>query len=300
MKRLAVIATLMICTSPAFASAQPTMDSLWPNSDGLRFEYLYHRISLMEDVDFTGEAYLGLEGYTTTAGGEAQVLVGEHSQEFFLEKSPTPELPPLLASVWRARPDLRKAVETHCGAKTRNGYWHPTFLHTGYLMKSADKVEMWQDEWSHSTWTYLDGEPVVGSSFTHQLVPELADDIFLHGEVTAVNATVETENGTYHNAVQVTYLVDFGVSTVLDESGVLIATTHSELRGHVHFVPDVGPVEMLQEYLPFIWLECGDDPCPEDLLRWVGQVTETMTLSLQHGPVATEMLNLGSVKALYR
>jgi len=129
-------------------------------------------------------------------------------------------------------------------------------------------------------------------------VPEFADDIFLHGEVTSVNATVETQNATYNNAVQVTYLVDMGVFSVTDENGELLATGHAEFRGHVHFVPDVGPVEMLQEYEPYVWLDCNE--CPEDWLNWVGQVVETQTLSLLQDPVATEKLNLGSVKALYR
>jgi hypothetical protein len=300
MKRLIGIATLCIIVSAAMASAQPTLESLWPNPEGLRFEYLYHRIDLLEDLDFSGEAYLGLEGTTMTPGGEAQNLIGGHIQPPSLPKFARPEFGPLLASVWRARPDLRPVIEAFQVSKTKTDYWAPLFLHTGYFMKSADKMEMWQDIWLHSTWTYLVGEPSVGSSFTHQLVPELADDIYLHGEVTAINATVVTENATYTNAVKVTYLVDMGVSSNTDENGNLLFTAHSEYRGHVHFVPDVGPVEMLQEYEPFVWIDCDGAPCPEDYLQWVGQVTETQTLSLLQGPVSTEMLNLGSVKALYR
>ena len=298
MKRIVLIAAVFVLISAAIASAQPSLDSLWPNADGLRFEYLYHRLDLMMDVDISGDAYLGLVGYTTVPGGEAQNLIGEHPLLPTRTKTEAPEFAPLLASVWRARTDLRPAIEARYKTKSRTDYWEPLFLHTGYFMKTEDKVEMWQDEWLHSTWTYLEGEPVVGSSFTHQLVPELADDIFLHGEVTAINTTVVTENGTYTNAVKVTYLVDMGVFTMSDENGNLLVTGHAELRGHVHFVPDVGPVEMLQEYEPFVWLEC--DECPEDMLNWVGMVTETQTLSLQGAPVATEKLNLESIKALYR
>lgn len=298
MKRLTGIAALLILISATLASAQPTLDSLWPNPDGLRFEYLYHRIDLMAGFDFGGDAYLGLEGYTMVPGGEAQNLNGGNAQPPVRAKSEAQGLSPLLAAVWRARADLRPAIEARYGSKSRTDYWDPLFLHPGYFVKTADRVEMWQDEWLHPTWTYLEGDPAVGSSFIHQLVPEFADDIFLHGEVTALNATVVTENGTYNNAVKVTYLVDMGVFSATDENGQLLATGHAEYRGHVHYVPEVGPVDMLQEYEPFVWLECNG--CPEEWLDWVGQVTDTQTLSLRQAPVATRKLNLGSIKALYR
>ena len=139
-----------------------------------------------------------------------------------------------------------------------------------------------------------------GSTFTHQLIPELADDIFLHGTVVAIDATVVTEHATYSNAVKVEYVIDFGVSTRTDESGNVLATHHSERNGHVHFVPGVGPVELLEESTPFVWADCGSEDCPPEIDDWIGQVTETQTLSLDQGPVSVEAASWGGVKSMYR
>ena len=75
MKYLPIVCLLGIALTASGTFAQPTLDSLWPNDDGMYFAYQYHRSDLIEGVDYGGPAYLDLEGYATTPGGEAQRIV---------------------------------------------------------------------------------------------------------------------------------------------------------------------------------------------------------------------------------
>ncbi len=297
MKYLSIVCLLGIALTASGTFAQPTLDSLWPNDDGMYFAYQYHRSDLIEGVDYGGPAYLALEGYATTPGGEAQNLLGDHPA------SPAKaggRKPGLLASIHLARPDLRAAIERKLAGSTDARGWLPLFLHTGYFMKSVSAIQMWQDPWNHPTWTYLAGEIAPGETFSHQLVPEFADDIYLHGTVQAVDATVVTENGIYTNAVKVEYLIDYGISSWTDENGNLLGTAHAERWGHVHYVPGVGPVDLLEEFMPFVWADCGNEDCPPEISDWIGQVTEIQTLSLLQNPVAEEAASWGSIKSMYR
>lgn len=295
---------ILVCAGTLGGSAvmaQPSLDSLWPNSDGMRFDYEYSYTDLQHDVSIGGPAYLALNGYASTPGGEAQQLIGEHPYtELDKHDQGPPALPGLLAAVWRARVDLRPAIEARYSSSGKRTYWQPLFLHDGYFMKTADRIEMWQDGWTHSTWTYLDGAPQIGTTFVHQLVPELADDIYLHGMLTSISATVETVSGTYHDAVKMDYVIDLGISELTDESGTVLSMVHSEIRGHVFYVPEIGPVEMLQEMVPYVWVDCGDIPCSEEMMIWVGQVMEVTTLSLSRAPVANTDMNWSDIKAMYR
>jgi hypothetical protein len=297
MKYLSLTCVFAIALAASGTLAQPTLDSLWPNDDGIYFSYQYHRTDLMEGVDYGGPAYLVLEGYAMTPGGEAQNLLGDHPA------SPAKaggRKPGLLASIQLARPDLREAIERKLAAFTVRDNWLPYFLHTGYFLKSVSTIQMWQESWDHPTWTYLAGEIVPGATFSHQLVPEFADDIFLYGTIISIDATVMTANGLYTNAVKVGYLIDYGVGYWADENGNILGTIHAERRGHVHYVPGVGPVDLLEEFEPFVWADCGAEDCPPEISDWIGQVTEIQTLSLTQTPVAEKAASWGSIKSMYR
>jgi hypothetical protein len=165
-------------------------------------------------------------------------------------------------------------------------------------MKTAEAIQMWQPDFAHPTWTYLEDDFTVGSEFVHQLVPEFAEDIFLHGTVTAIDAVIETPAGTFTDAVEMTYLIDLGVGAVTDENGNLIGTVHGEVQGHVHYVPDVGPVELLEDYIPFVWIDCDGD-CPPEWEALLGVTVTSQTLELTSVPVATAPRSWSDVKALY-
>jgi len=300
MRRITITSFFVVVLIATAALAQPTLDSLWPNADGTRFAYEFRRIDLMEEVGIAGPAYLVLEGCHTTFGGEAQILLGEHPQSPTKSDRLDPALPGVLSVIWRARPDLRETLTTRFAAADKSEYWRPLFLHPGYFMKSTTSIQMWQDIWNHPTWTYLGGEPSVGASFTHQLLPEITDDIFLHGTVVAIDAVVTTVNGTYTNAVKVDYLVDLGISAYTDENGIELGTIHGEHTGHVIYVPGVGPVESIEEFMPFVWADFGTNNIPDEIDRWLGVVVETQSLSLAADPVAQASVSWDAVKLMYR
>lgn len=289
---------LMLLLPAAAAAVEQPLTELWPTAEGLRFDYDYTYADALNDVTAAGPAYLEFAGTTIVPGGPAWNLVGDHPDLAVRDDLPPPGL---VRWLWLARPDLRPALAAQAAApKDRSGFWAPYFLHTGYFRGTPERLEMWQDTWLHPTWTYVTAPPLVGTSFTHQLVPELADDIFLHGTITETDAVVITPAGVFTGAVVVRYLVDMGVGEFADETGQVLGQTHGEISGHVAFVPEVGPVEMLEEFVPFVWMDCGDQPCPGNLVEHLGEVVTVQTLVLSETPVSNETLGWGEVKAMFR
>ena len=284
------------------AAAQPSLDTLWPNTDGTRWTY---QISVTDAVfpaqSFVAEATLQLSGAVMTAGGMAQVLLGAHPVP--AGKAPAVALDPLLDRLWRARPDLRAAIAARVGRAPNGGTtgWYPLLLHYGYFMKGAANIQMWQPDFDHPTWTYLTSNLLAGAQFTQQLIPELASDVFLHGTVEAVDASVQTEARLFDTAVRMGYVIDYGWSITDDDAGNPHGRVRSETRGHVHFVPGVGPVELLEEFIRVAEFQCDATGCPppsdtDDL----GQVQVTIRLSLTASNVAVQQRTWSEVKSLFR
>jgi hypothetical protein len=302
MKTLVIIATvaLMITVSmAATVQAQVALAPLWPNADGLRWDYDMHVTELIGDIDMDLDAFLALEGTTMTPGGEAQNLYAVQTDPLPVLTRSEPALPPILRAVWRSRPDLREAIEARYGSKDVVEPWYPTFLHGGYFMKSPEDIQMWQDDFLHPTWTYLEAPVVTGHTFVHQLLPEFADDIYLHGTVVDTDAEVTTPAGTFTGAVKMDYFVDLGISTLTDEEGNFVGTIHGEYTGYIHYVPDVGPVDLLEEHTPIVWADCPGG-CPPEVEEFIGLVTTTITMGLKAFPVGEQHNSWGMVKSLYR
>lgn len=303
------LGTVLVLLALAAGSswAQPTLESLWPNDDGTKWTYDFAGWDLpfpagLPGADtWDGEATLTLAGTTQTAGGPAQNLVGWHTEA--VPSKPGLPISSLMRNVWRARPDLREAIAEKArrepaSAAAQN--WVPILLHEGYFMKLADRIEMWQPTWTHSTWTYVTDALGNGQMFSQQLIPELANDVFLYGNVASNNAMVTVPAGTFPNAVKISYIVDYGVSDLLDEQGQTIGTYRSRTLGWVHYVPEVGPVDMQEEFIPYSEADCGVPACPQEIVDQIGEPYLHLTLQLTAGPVAVEEKPWGAVKQLYR
>jgi hypothetical protein len=285
--------------APVVAFAQPALESLWPNHDGLRWEFGFdYRLipgfdhQNPDGVEFSSPAWMQLAGHHETPGGTAQVLLAEHALPPGTDAVPVRD--PLLRAIWRARPDLRAAIVAQADAGPSAGWW-PLFLHDGWFMKQATNIQMWQPLWNHPTWTYLTSDLFVGATFVHQLVPELAANVFLHGTVESIDATVSTPAGMFEHAVKLSYRIDYGwpVSTP-DEP-----RSRAESHGHVHYVPEVGPVDLLEDFLPYFELDCEPNDCPPEWRDLLGVSVQTMTLSLTALPVSIEARTWTQVKNLY-
>ena len=280
------------------ANAQPTLDSLWPNADGTTWHFEFAVTTELSGT-FTSPATLAFNGSALHHGHDLQILEDSHDVPPGAQMD-APDLPPLIRAIWRARPDLRDALEERYSVTRGAMDWWPLLLHGGFFQENPASFQMWQPDWNHPTWTYLQLPLQVGASFTQQLLPELTDDVFLHGTVESIDAVVSTIAGTFTNAVKMNYVIDYGTSEVRDGAGLLIGTTASETRGHVHYVPEIGPVEMLEEFIPYLWMDCGASDCPEEWLNLVGVIVQTITLSMTENPTALESVSWGATKALHR
>ena len=73
---------------------------------------------------------------------------------------------------------------------------------------------------------------------------------------------------------------------------------HGETRGHVQYVPDVGPVALLADYVPYVWIDCEGD-CGREWVELLGVTVTTQNLALTSPPVGTAERSWSEVKALY-
>jgi len=290
-----VVALVALLLLPLLAQAnEDPLPFFWPHEDGLRFDYDYHFQDVVTGTMVDGQAFLAFEGNLTVPGITVQRLTGYHTPIGLRDEGPEPGFRRWL---WLARPDLREAMRGEDDPAPFS--WAPNFLHPGGFRITDSAIEMWQESWAHPTWTYLRTPVAPGMSFSHQLVPELADDIFLYGLVTGWNQTVSTPAGEFQ-ALVVSYVIDFGESTVTDEQGEVIAVTHGVITGHVAYVPDVGPVQLREEFTPYVWADCGDRPCPPEIVEHLGDVVVTQTLALTQAPLAHETRTWSDVKAMFR
>jgi hypothetical protein len=116
------------------------------------------------------------------------------------------------------------------------------FLHGNVAwLKTANHIITYGDVDTLPAWKYLDSNIVPGHEFKFQLVPSLADNIYLHGRVVG-KKTVVTPEGTYTNAIECEYSVDYGIGTQTDDQGKLVGHYRSIAYGTVAYVDSVGPI----------------------------------------------------------
>ena len=117
----------------------------------------------------------------------------------------------------------------------------PNFLF-GYAWEKTDEyIGSYGDLNTELAWKYLVADLGPGSSFTMQLVPDLADDVFLHAVVLGRHPS-SGDDREFRRPLQVLYLVDFGVASATDVYGNVTGYYRVYSYGTVTYVPGVGPV----------------------------------------------------------
>jgi hypothetical protein len=289
--------------------SSPTLENLWPSTDGSSWAYEYvgrtwsdefipvysepadipppptleeiaalfenHPIGPSPEIRESAYA-LRFEGtITTESGATGQHLVSERTGSVPALRSDAYPLA-FLASLWIARPDLRDRL-TALGLsptfESRGDLGPEPVLLSGYAWaRTDDWIGGFGDLDLGPSWIYLTADLKPGLEFTHQLVPALADDIFLHGRILP-RQSVDTPAGVFDDVVVCLYLVDYGLGQSTDDSGGSLGYFHPLSYGKVAYARDVGPVASYERLL----VSTGD-PLP------IG--TGDLTLSLTNRTIA--------------
>lgn len=197
---------------------------------------------------------------TTLSGVKAQNLVS-------FSDTPAPQNPtdraasPFLDYLLRARPDLRERVlglAAVAPQEVDSVDFELIVLHGGAWEKTTGWIGMYGDLDSELAWMYMDSTLTAGHRFTHQLIPSVVDDAFLHGLVRRT-VRAETSAGTFERALEIVYVIDFGVAQATDPgTEEPIGYFRTINYGHVLYVPSVGPVAAYERVLISVGESLGD------------------------------------------
>jgi len=299
--RFAAVIAGVFAVAPALAQT-PTMSQLWPNSDGLTWIYLQHYEDFTDTVLVDNRTRIYLDGTVTAPTAiDAQYLhqdvLGTTGPATVLESTVRD---PFLRLLWKARPDLRAKIvhateNAACPETGPDGIYAVLLGGEFAFRKTPDEIAAWRCNLADTrAWIWLVSNLTIGNTFTLQLVPDLADDIFLRGTV-AANEPIVVPAGSFDSSIRVDYVIDYGEVDCVDDIGNPTGTFHSNTQGHIHFVPDIGPVESSEDFIPFAQVTTGTCAGGQ-----VGQVGATATLRLESLPTPVRTATWGRLKALYR
>ena len=310
--RIAALAAFVQLAAPAVAGQPLTMDALWPNEDGRSMSYDQHYESFGPDAETADNQIRLLFDGTTVApdGIQAQYLRQELLSGPALQATlngvaggtmiAAAASDPFLRHLWAARPDLRAKVvkalaDAPCPQNAPPGSYSVLLNGEFAWLETADEIAAWRCNLANTrSWRWLVSNLTIGNTFTLQLIPDVANDVFLHGTIAAIEpATVPA--GTYPGCVRVDYVIDYGTSECVDQNGLPLGSYRAETRGYIRYAPTVGPVESFEEFIPVVETDGNClDPWP------VGEVLARTTLVLNSVPVPTRRTSWGRVKQVYR
>ena len=250
----------------------PSGDDPLPSMEEL-YAWLQGPTSI-DSLELDSKAFMNLQfdGMKTTESG----AVGQNLKETFylplgselMASEVNPSLD-LLRQILRVRPDLKdKASRLYpllmaaLGSQKAAYYGdlRPFFLFGYAWEKTEDYIGTYGDVDRLLAWKFLERNLSPRHSFSLQLVPALADDIWLYGRVwQRLDFSVGDRH--YANCIEVLYVVDFGVQTMTDEYGNLLGTARPYAAGTIIYAPTVGPIhsyervirpmgELLQDRMP--------------------------------------------------
>jgi hypothetical protein len=183
-----------------------------------------------------------LESYATPVSDRPAIASPRFGREF-------------LERLAQARPDLRArlaaagvTIAPASDALRPMGiaYYAPFFIHGGVWLKGPSWIGTYGEADTILAWKFLESNVQSGHSFRHQLVPSLADNIWLIGEVDR-RVRIQVPSGrTVNNAIEVVYVIDYGVGEATDKGGAPLGTYRTFDYGRVTYAPGVGPVVDLE------------------------------------------------------
>lgn len=293
---------------------RPTLDSLWPNDDGRFWSYRLKHVILSAGPDIhyystvdsvppvpstrllarwlrlhhwrpvgvgeaTGSWELRFRGRgTTLSGAEGQNLVETLTPDAAGRPAVTRAGDAFLARLAQARPDLVPALrQRNAALEGLSATLVPPILVHGYIWeKTLEHIGTYGDVDQNLAWKFLEADLSPGHEFTFQLVPGLATDVFLHALV--LPPRLATYPRLTFSAVEVVYVIDFGVTAATDESGSFLGFSRGYSYGSVIYVPRVGPVASTEYH----GAQAGQSPgdvTDRIVLRLVGTGAGTSELS---------------------
>lgn len=272
-------------TEPGAANPRAlSMSNCWPNDDGRSWTFAATTRQLdSEPFDFVPpsepvpevtladarrllsepvrERGSGTSAYEFRMWFDGEVTTGSGvTTQFLVESFAAPpggtDRPPasferrFLARLAEARPDLRPRLDR--AAATGGGprwQWTPYFLHGYAFSKGPRHVGSYGDADTLLAWKFLESGLWPGLGFRHRLVPSLADDVWLHARVEGTRRVELRSGESVPNALEVTYLIDYGVATLTDSWGTVLGRYRIFDYGRVLYAPGIGPVHDVERRL---------------------------------------------------
>lgn len=293
-----VVPTLMA----AHATAQPlTMDSLWPSADGLSWRYAQHYEEHDPDsMTVDNQVRIYFDGMVVAPDGIDCQYLHEDALGGPAPAMTAAALPrdPFLRQLWIARPELRHEIQRVVQEASCPGT-HPAGAYALLLggefafRKTSSEIAAWRCNLADTrSWLWLVSDLTIGNTFDLQLIPDLASNVMLHGTIAAVEP-IDMPGGSFPTSLRVDYVIDYGTSTCTDDAGSEEGTIRYETRGHVHYVPNIGPVESSEQFLVAeLTGTCGTR-------THVGPIAST-SMQLLSLPTPTRRKTWGELKTLYR
>ena len=250
-------------------------DSLPPLPSMDEIENLLRNHPIGDNPDtVTGVYKLEFSGQTTTGSGVTaqnleQTVIPTRGCGL-LTRADTPH-PGFLERLRLVRPDLRPGIDAHLPALVPSSLGHlvrgdaygkerdpshtlrltdppsPGLIHGGAWEKTHEWIGTYGDLDTLLAWKFLEADLASNHEFTHQLVPSLADDVFLHCRVLG-KTVLRTSAGDFWKALECIYLVDYGPANI-DPPGGTERWQHFYDYGRVVYVPDLGPVHSYERVL---------------------------------------------------
>jgi hypothetical protein len=280
---------------PGEDSPRPSFENIWPSADSTAWTYavtertawmpdtttLYPRADVVppapgrdevirrlgilgvgDSAEVTEGIYrLRFDGMVTTASGVRTQKLEERLYSLDWVDPPPKQMrsDPFLERLAMHRPDLRDEIASLDPGETHDDFERlphkPLFLHGGAWTRTTDWIGTFGDVDTLLAWKFLGRDLRPGAEFIHQLVPALADDIFLHGWVVR-ECSVRTDAGVFENCLECVYMVDYGLFSVEDDTGVQRGWYRSVDIGSIVYAPGIGPIRSEERLsLPWLWPE---------------------------------------------